>query len=243
MKLARAAPLLAALLTGCLNFHEPETEARRGRLDLYLYHSGTAGGFVVEGVMRMARGPDGQVEALADSTVHVLGQSLEPVETDDTAAALAYRRQWSSVPDAGESSRIRIEGPPAGEDRSRVGLSLPFIRPSGPDSLVVEPGADVRLPISTGPPDAYRHVWTMSWRLTVSGTPEHDLKNHHTLEGTGAPPDTLDLQYELLQPESGGAVRVIGLRVELTSERREDTLPYDVTASATGELRWRVILE
>lgn len=234
MKLARAAPLLAVLLTGCLNFHEPEPRPRRGRLDLYLYHSGSTGGFVVEGVMHIARRGDGRVEALADSTVHVLGQSLEPVATDDTAAALVYRRQWTSVPDAGDSSRIRIEGPLAGENRSRVGLSLPFIRPSGPDSLEVAPGADLRLPISTGPADIYRHVRTMSWRLTVAD---------YTLEGTGAPPDTLQLQYELLQPNGGGGVRVIVLQAALTSERQEDALPYDVTASATGEIGWRVFLE
>lgn len=232
----------AALAGGCIDFLEPEElEPRTGelRVDLLVRDTGRTA-VEIEGRLLRARGDDGRLAPVTDSALRLFGRALPPDSVGD-GEVFRYRAEWTLTADERELPAVEFEGPAAGADGTRARLTLPLIDQAGPDTVALEEGRDLRLPLDPGSPDAYGNVGTLAWTLVVSGASGRSLL---IMKGTGRPPDTLRVARSLLDQEEGSSAGDPGdpvraeFWIDMNARRSPPGLPHHLVLDATVAVAW-----
>lgn len=241
VRIAATMVLLAGTASGCIDFLEPEElDPRRGELRVDLLVTDTADARAqIGGRLLRARGEDGMLVPVLDSTLRLFGRTLAP-EPGGGKDALTYRADWSLTVAERDRDRIRLEGPVTDASRGRAHLTFPLIARAGPDSVAPAEDGDLRLPLAPGSADAYGNVESLSWSLVVSADSGPSLL---IMRGTGRPPDTLRIARNLLATNSSRAPVEALFWTRMHARRSSESLSYELQFNATTAVDWRVFLE
>lgn len=235
--------MLALLFAGCLNFQEPEElGARDGELAVQLFVTDTLPVTArVSARFLRPRGEDGRYGELADPTIRVFERTVQP-DTGEDVGELYYAAPLTLTQAELDRSTIRVEGPVVEAGRPRLGVTLPYLRRSGPDSLVLSDGdEDVALPLELGSKEAYSGLSDLSWLLVIES--DESERSRISIRASGQPPDTLRISRDLLAPVSSGAVLEARFGGRLHVRRTGADLPYQGQFDATVVVHWTVAVE
>lgn len=233
---------LALLASGCLNFQEPEElGARDGELTVQLFVTDTLPVTAdVSARFLRPRGEDGRYGELADPSVRVFDRTVQP-DTGEHVGELFYAAPLTLTQAELDRSTIRVEGPVVEAGRPRLGVTLPFLRRSGPDSLVLADDEDLALPLDLGSGEAYAGLSDLSWLLVVES--DQSERSLISVRASGQPPDTLRISRDLLEPLSSGTVLEVRFGGRMNVVRTSADVSYDGQFDATMVVHWTVAVE
>lgn len=249
--LATASLVLLAGTAGCLDFSDPTSPDEIERFE---------GGLVTTLVITDDDVPRAELDASfnpgidstgiprspADPTFRVLQRVIEPSDervveiSGQDNRLLDYETSWAVETSEIQRSTVELVGPLVEDGGPRPSLALPLIWRSGPDSIQLDEGERLELPLRGNSVGTDADSLGLSWRLELNSTDEGRL---YTARGSGLPPDTLAVQAELLhrhlteEPIQVKLGVIADLHVEPTASS------YEVDFRLIAQSRWHVTRE
>lgn len=229
---------LAAVLSGCLNFAEPEPGPGRLDADLDIRGSG-----MPRAAFRARFSPggdaDGTVRSVENPTIRILGTAVEPSDASG-AIRWIYARTFDLNDWRSDRQTVELVGPRLAGERSRAVVAVPLVRRTGPDSVRVGAGEPLELAVhgvspGTSGPAPEQLSWTL--RIRTAGSSELLF----TATGSGSLPDTLRVRDDALGGASGPLEARLNAHLRATEPGATSGSGYGTALRVTVGLAWTIV--
>lgn len=182
----------------------------------------------------------------ADPTLRVLQRVIEPSDervveiSGQDNRLLDYETSWAVGTSEIQRSTVELVGPLVEDGGPRPSLALPLIWRSGPDSIQLDEGERLELPLRGISVGTDADSLGLSWRLELKSADEGRL---YTARGNGLPPDTLVVQSGLLSSDLTEEPIEVSLDVAADAYVESTASSYEVNFRLLMQSRWHVTRE